>query len=106
MSQLETMNEYKFLKSISDGKRYKPRNPDLNDQDNEMLLELKKRELINLRSVYYNSGPGILDYWITNKGLQYIEDHKNHNKELALKFIIPLLTFLLGLLSHYLFRLF
>lgn len=33
------MNEYKFLKSIDDNQRHKQKNPDLCDQDNEILVK-------------------------------------------------------------------
>lgn len=97
------MNEYKFLKSIDDNQRHKQKNPDLCDQDNEILVKLKKRGLIDYIPVYLNNRhPGIVDYQITKEGMEYVENHQEKVKDTIVKFVIPVITFFLGLLSHYL----
>ncbi|WP_173008272.1 hypothetical protein [Lactobacillus helveticus] len=78
------MNEYNFLKSINDGKHHKPKNPDLYDQDNEevqLILKLEKKGLIKFNvDLLDNVDYSLLDYWITDKGKQYVEENTQRSK--------------------------
>ncbi|MCI6761403.1 MAG: hypothetical protein MR599_00730 [Lactobacillus johnsonii] len=72
---------------------------DLSDPENKVLIDLKKRGLIDYAQVYIKSGAGAVHCTVTKEGLEYIEKHRETKREIALKFIIPIFTFILGLLS-------
>lgn len=102
-------NEYNLLKSINDGKHHKPKNPDLYDQDNEevqLILKLEKQGLVKFNIDLLDSGDySLLDYWITDKGKQYVKEnpvkHKSNSclTEIAIGVIISVLG---ALIAHYL----
>lgn len=100
------MNKYKFLKSINDNKSHHVDDPALDNSFNQFLLELEKQGLIECPQVYLSDGnPGLVAYWITAKGIDYIDLHRQNRKDIIIKFVIPIFTFMLGLLSHYIFKL-
>lgn len=101
------MNRYKFLKSINDTKAHHVKDPRLNNKASQFLLELDRQKLIKVTLVYLSDGqPGIGAYWITDKGIDYLDKYKQAKKDTILKFVIPIFSFLFGLLSHYIFKLF
>lgn len=101
------MDKYKFLKSINDNKTHHVKDPHLDNPFNQFLLELDKQKLIKVTLVCLSNGePGIAAYWITAKGIDYIDVHRQNKKDIIIRFVIPIFTFLLGLLSHYIFTLF
>ncbi|TJY06198.1 hypothetical protein FCF10_00725 [Lactobacillus amylovorus subsp. animalium] len=103
------MNEYNFLKSIGDGKRHKPKNPDLYDQDNEeaqLILKLEKQGLIKFHIDLLDNGDySLLDYWITDKGKQYVKENSTKDKtnSCLIEIVVGIIAAVLGaLITHYL----
>lgn len=99
------MSTIKILKKIDKSndidENGQPVTYDLSDPENKILKDLKKRGLIDYSSVYLKDGIGAALCSVTKEGLEYIEKHKESKKDTILKFVIPIFTFLLGLLSSY-----
>lgn len=95
------MNKLEFLKSIYDEQKVTPKNPDIYDQANvevQMVLQLNKEKLVdynvNLKDnaqEYY-----MANYRITDKGKQYVDEHKvfrvdNINKTIIIPIVITVI---------------
>lgn len=96
------MNEYKFLKSIDDNQCHKPKNPDLYDQDNEevqLVLKLEKQGLVKYHVDFLENGDySLLDYWITDKGKQYVKENpvKTKFNSCLMEIVIGIIVTVLG----------
>lgn len=105
----KSKNEYNLLKSISDEKHHKPKNPDLYDQDNEevqLILKLEKQGLVKFNIDLLDNGDySLLDYWITDKGKQYVKENftKDKTNSCLIETVVGIIVAVLGaLITHYL----
>lgn len=102
------MNKYKFLKSINDNKSHHVDDPKLDNSFNQFLLELEKQGLIECPQVYLSDGnPGLVAYWITAKGIDYIDTHSPRQKIFNIMIgalFGALFSFIVWLIENYLFK--
>lgn len=91
------MNKLEFLKSIAnEGKIKAGQNDQLNSEE---LLNLQKDGLIELTFTLNDDATSysIAEYWITDKGKQYIKDHSFlKTKKFAKDIVLPIFIIVMG----------